>query len=96
MLAHLKTRLIYFRILLLGPRIWEDPPHPSQLVPIPTHSTGPQKLFFTDISVSVAQIKKEEKKSIYFQILLLGVICIIQSAFIQSVLVPNVPDLRVF
>merc|ERR1712212_562850 len=50
----------------------------SQLVPnpfnwSPTHSTGPQKLFFTDISVLVAQIKKNQKiKSIYFLILLLG------------------------
>merc|ERR1712208_213094 len=35
---------------------WEDPPHPVNWSP--THSTGPQKLFFTDISVSVAQIKK--------------------------------------
>merc|ERR1712001_476813 len=39
-----------------------------QLVPNPfnwsqTHSTGPQKLFFTDISVSVAQIKKFKKLS---------------------------------
>jgi len=38
----------------------------SQLVPnpfnwSPTHSTGPQKLFFTEISVSVAQIKKIQK-----------------------------------
>merc|ERR1711936_815296 len=29
----------------------------------PTHSTGPQKLFFTEISVSVAQIKKFKKLS---------------------------------
>ena len=41
---------------------WEDPP--------PTQSTGPQTLFFTDISVSVAQIKKN--KSTYFWIALLG------------------------
>merc|ERR1712208_210191 len=50
----------------------------SQLVPnpfnwSPTHSTGPQKLFFTDISVSVAQIKKIQKtQSIYFRILILA------------------------
>ena len=35
---------------------WEDPPHPVNWSP--THSTGPKKLFFTDISVSVTQIKK--------------------------------------
>ena len=40
----------------------------SQLVPnpfnwSPAHSTGPQKLFFTEISVSVAQIKKFKKLS---------------------------------
>merc|ERR1712141_544009 len=38
----------------------------SQLVPnpfnwSPTHSIGPEKLFFTEISVSVAQIKKNYK-----------------------------------
>ena len=50
----------------------------SQLVPnpfnwSPTHSTGPQKLFFTEISVSVAQIKKIQKtRWFYFRILLLG------------------------
>merc|ERR1712001_247359 len=50
----------------------------SQLVPnpfnwSPAHSTGPQKLFFTEISVSVAQIKKIKKtKFIYFRILILG------------------------
>ena len=38
---------------------WEDPPHPVNWSP--THSTGPQTLFFTDISVSVAQIKKIQK-----------------------------------
>merc|ERR1712105_205847 len=42
----------------------------SQLVPnpfnwSPTHSTGPQKLFFTDISVSVAQIKKNSKNLVH-------------------------------
>ena len=46
---------------------WEDPPHPVNWSP--THLTGTQKLFFTEISVSVAQIKR---KSIYFLILLLG------------------------
>merc|ERR1712208_31345 len=35
---------------------WEDPPHPVNWSP--THSTGPQKQFLTEISVSVAQIKK--------------------------------------
>merc|ERR1712208_105318 len=40
---------------------------------LPTQSTGPQKQFFTEISVSVAQIKIIKKtKSIYFLILLLG------------------------
>ena len=49
----------------------EDPPHPVNWSPI--HSTGPQKLLFTEISVSVAQIKKNQKtKFIYFRILLLG------------------------
>merc|ERR1711947_48146 len=49
-----------------------------QLVPnpfnwSPTHSTGPQKLFFTEISVSVAEIKKIKKtKFIYFRILIQG------------------------
>ena len=32
---------------------------PTQSTRSPTHSTGPQKLFFTDISVSVAQIEKK-------------------------------------
>ena len=41
---------------------WEDPPHPVNWSP--THSTGPQTLFFTDISVSVAQIKKSVSKYI--------------------------------
>ena len=36
---------------------WEDPPHPVNWSP--THSTGPQTpFFFTDISVSVAQINQ--------------------------------------
>merc|ERR1712208_62179 len=39
---------------------WEDPPHPVNWSP--THSTGPQRLFFTDILVSVAQIKKIKNK----------------------------------
>ena len=44
--------------------LWEDPPHPVNWSP--SHSTGPQTLFSTDISVSVAQIKKIEKTiSIY-------------------------------
>ena len=34
----------------------EDPPHPVNWSP--THSTGPKTPFFTDISVSVSQIKK--------------------------------------
>ena len=38
---------------------WEDLPHPVNWSP--THSAGPQKLFFTEISVSVAQIKKIQK-----------------------------------
>ena len=50
---------------------WEDPPHPVNWSL--THSTGPQTLFFTDISVSVAQIKLIQKTiSTYFWILLLG------------------------
>ena len=48
-----KTKSIYFLILLLGG-------------PSPTHSTGPQKLFFTEISVSVAQIKKIKKQGAFF------------------------------
>ena len=50
----------------------------TQLVPNPvnwsqTHSTGPQIVFLTDISVSVAQMKKNpETKSIYFRTLPLG------------------------
>ena len=56
-----KTGSSFFRILVLG-----RPSPPSQLVPnpfnwSPTHSTGPQKMFFTEISVSVAQIKKIQK-----------------------------------
>ena len=44
---------------------WEDPPHPVNWSP--THSTGPQTPFFTEFSVSVAQIKKIQKtQSIYF------------------------------
>ena len=50
---------------------WTDPPHPVNWSL--THSTGPQTPFFTDISVSVAQIKKIKKtRCILFQILLLG------------------------
>merc|ERR1712212_483581 len=62
-----KTRSIYFLILLLA-----GLSSPSQLVPnpfnwSPTHSTGFQTVFFSDISVSVAQIKKNQKtRSIYF------------------------------
>ena len=43
---------------------WEDPPHPVNWSP--THSTGPQTLFFTDISVTVAQIKKFQKTRCIF------------------------------
>ena len=50
---------------------WEDPPHPVNWSP--THSTGPKTPFFTDISVSVAQIEKFQKaRWFYFLILLLG------------------------
>ena len=48
-----KTRCIYFQIWLLG-----GPSRPIQLVP-PTHSTGPQTTFFTNISVSVAQMSRQ-------------------------------------
>ena len=45
---------------------WKDPPHPVNWSP--THSTGPQTPFFTDISATVAQIQKIKKtRSIYFQ-----------------------------
>ena len=51
---------------------WEDPPHPVKWSP--THSTGPQNPFFTDISATVAQIQKNQKmRCIYFRILVLGV-----------------------
>ena len=43
---------------------WEVPPHPVNWSP--THSTGPQTLFFTDISVLVAQIKKIKKQGAFF------------------------------
>merc|ERR1712001_419728 len=50
---------------------WEDPPHPVNWSP--THSTGPQTPFLTDIPVSVAQIKKIQKtRWFYFLILLPG------------------------
>merc|ERR1712055_202012 len=50
---------------------WQDFPHPVNWSP--THSTGPQTVFFSDISASVAQIKKIQKtRSIYFLILLLA------------------------
>ena len=50
---------------------WEDPSHPIKWSP--THSTGPQTPYFSDISVMVALIKKIQKtKSIYFRILFLG------------------------
>ena len=61
-----KTKCIYFRILVL-----DGPPHPVNWSP--SHSTGPQTLFLTDISVTVAEIQKFQKtKCIYFQILVLG------------------------
>ena len=50
---------------------WEDPLHPVNWSP--THSTGPQKAFFTDISATVAQIQKIQKmRCIYFRTLVLG------------------------
>merc|ERR1712203_766268 len=52
-----KTKSIYFRILLLG-----GPSPPSQLVPNP-FNWSPNTVFFTDISVSGAQIKKIRKQS---------------------------------
>merc|ERR1712208_72469 len=49
----------------------QDFPHPVNWSP--THSTGRQTVFFSDISASVAQIKKIQKtRSIYFLILLLA------------------------
>ena len=43
---------------------WEDPPYPVNWSQ--THSTGPQTLFFTDISVSIAQIIKLKKNQFIF------------------------------
>ena len=66
-----KTKYISFQILLLGwedsthsnfASGWEDSTHPVNWSP--THSTGPQTLFFTDISVSVAQIKRNQTKNL--------------------------------
>ena len=42
----------------------EDPPHPVNWSP--THSTGLQTLFFTDISTTVAQIQKFQKRGAFF------------------------------
>ena len=50
-----KTRSAF----IFGFWFWEDPPHPVNWSS--THSTGPQKPFFTEISVSVAQMKKIQK-----------------------------------
>ena len=50
-----KTKCIFFEFCF-----WEDPLHP--VIWSPTHSTSPQTLFFTDISVTVAQIQKIKKK----------------------------------
>jgi len=43
---------------------WEDLPHPVNRSP--THSTGPQTPFPTDISLSVAQIRKFQKTRCIF------------------------------
>ena len=43
---------------------WEDPLHPVNWSL--THSTGPQTLFFADISVMVTQIKKIQKQGAFF------------------------------
>ena len=45
---------------IFGFWLWEDPPHPVNW--FPTHSTGPQTPFFTDISATVAQIKKSKNE----------------------------------
>merc|ERR1712110_123308 len=61
-----KKRCIFLKFCF-----WEDPPHSVNWSP--THSTGPQTPFFTDSSVSVAQIQKNQKiRCIFFRILLLG------------------------
>ena len=49
-----KTKSIYFRILVPG-----GPPHPVNWSP--THSTGPQTPFFSDISVMVVVVVQEER-----------------------------------
>ena len=55
---------------------WEDPHHPVNWSP--THSTGPQTLFFTYILVSVAQIKQIKKTW-----------CIFSSNFASGRTLPN-------
>ena len=61
-----KTRCIFFEFCF-----WEDPLHPVNWSL--THSTGPQTLFFADISVMVTQIKKIKKtRCIFYRIMLLG------------------------